>query len=57
MEKQMRLVIMLPSKNEALLSLGGVGGCAGGPASPQLRSKVPRMMNIHIVMLYMITPN
>ena len=53
----MRLGIMLPSKNEALLSLGGVGGCAGGPASPQLRSKVPRMMNIHIVMLYMITPN
>lgn len=53
----MRLNIMLPSKNEALLSLGGVGGCAGDPASPQLRPKVPRMMNIRIFMLYMIKPN
>lgn len=47
-------IIILPSKSKAFLSLGGVLGCAGEAASPQVRSKEPRMMNIHIVgVLYM----
>lgn len=45
-------IIILLSKNEALVPLGGVLGCAGEAASPQVRSKVPRMMNINIVVLY-----
>ena len=48
--------IILLSKTEALVSLGGVLGCSGEAASPQVRSKVPRMMNIHIVVLYMFKP-
>ena len=37
---------LLPSRNEVLLSLGGVLGCVGEAASPQVRSKVPKEMNV-----------
>lgn len=56
--KEANEVRLLPSKNEVLLSLGGVLGCAGEAASPHVRSKVPKMMNVYFVMFSIWTkPN